>query len=46
MHVDKKLLVVIISDNILVLDVLMRALCGQVNMPARLSYILFLLKHT
>lgn len=46
MHVEKKMLVVIISDNILVLDVLMRALCGQVNMPARLSRILFLLEST
>jgi len=39
-------MVVIISDNILVLDVLMRALCGQVNVPARLSCSLFLLENT
>lgn len=34
---EEKLLVVIISDNVLALDVLMRALCSQVNMPARVS---------
>lgn len=43
---EEKLLVVIISDNILALDVLMRAFCSQANMPARLSCRAFVLEST
>lgn len=43
---EKKLLVVITSDNILALDVLMKALCSQVDMSASLSCSAFILEST